>query len=59
MQEYIIEFKPYGQYVKVIAIDTQTMTEVSIVGDAKAGTQALQRLAIQKLEYVLKKPPKP
>ena len=54
-KEYIIEFIPQGQYVKVIAIDPVTYTEVTTIGAARASTQELQRIAIKKLEYVLNK----
>ena len=53
--EVIIEFYPVGAYVKVSAIDTVTMTEVSIVGDPARGEEALARVAIQKLEYVMER----
>ncbi len=52
---YIIEQVRQGAYVKVSAIDTRTGTEASIVGDAKASQEQLAKIAIQKLEYVLRK----
>lgn len=52
---YIIEMIQQGAYVKVSAIDTRTGAEASIVGDPRAGQERLSQLAIQKLEYVLKK----
>lgn len=54
-REYLLEFQQVGRYVKVSAIDTATNTEVSIVGDAAATKAELERVAIRKLEYVLKK----
>ena len=51
----IIESIRHGAYVKVIAIDPETGVEATIVGDPSVGTEALNNLAIQKLEYVLSK----
>lgn len=51
----IIEFVPQGAYVKVSAIDEATLTEVSMVGDPRAGEARLKQLAVQKLNYVLEK----
>ncbi len=41
--------------MKVSAVDTLTSAEVSIVGPPSAGQVQLERLAAQKLEYVLRK----
>jgi len=54
-REVIIEFFPVGQFVKVSAMDTQTLTEVSIHGPASAGEGVLRNNALKRLEYVLKK----
>ena len=54
-REVIIEFFPIGQYVKVSAMDTQTLTEVSIQGPLGAGDEVLKRNAMKRLEYVMKK----
>jgi phage head maturation protease len=54
-REVILEFHHVGAYVKVSAIDTATLTEVSIVGDPAAGEAALKQAAIRKLDYVLKR----
>jgi hypothetical protein len=54
-REIIIEFFPLGQFVKVSALDTKTLTEISIQGPASAGKEMLKRNAIKRLEYVLKK----
>lgn len=51
--DVIIEFHRVGAYVKVSAIDTKTLTEVSIVGAPSAGERALKRAVIRRLEYVL------
>ncbi len=44
-----------GRAVRVIAIDPETGTEVTMVGDASRGEETLKRLAAQKLAYVLEK----
>jgi hypothetical protein len=54
-RETIFEFLRVGVGVKVTAVDPETGTEVSIVGDPSAGETALKRLARQKLDYVLAK----
>lgn len=54
-REIIIEFYPVGQFVKVTAMDTRTLTEISIQGPANAGETMLKRNAIKRLEYVLRK----
>lgn len=54
-REVIIELQPVGNIVKVSAVDTLTLTEVSIQGPANAGEEMLKRNAIKRLEYVLKK----
>ncbi|MFQ5773905.1 MAG: hypothetical protein ACE5GS_05260 [Kiloniellaceae bacterium] len=53
--EVIVEFYRVGAYVKVSAIDPDTLTEVSIVGAPEAGEEALRRAAIRKLRYVLER----
>lgn len=54
-REVIIEFLPMGAYVKVSAMDTQTLTEISISGPANAGQEILKRNALKRLDYVLRK----
>jgi hypothetical protein len=54
-REYLLEFTYVGRYVKVSAIDSETNTEVSIVGAAAATEAELKRVAVRKLEYVLAK----
>lgn len=51
----IFEFISIGSYVKVSAIDTRTGTEVSIVGDPRRGEAGLRRIALRKLENVMRK----
>lgn len=53
--DYIIEFRPQGRYVRVTAIDPVTGTEAVIVGDAKESQQVLEKNAINKLIFLLKK----
>ena len=54
-REVIIEFFPVGGFVKVSAMDTASLTEVSISGPLSAGEETLKRNAMKRLEYVLKK----
>ncbi len=54
-REVIIEYFPVGKLVKVSAMDTQSLTEVSIQGPASAGEEMLKRNALKRLEYVMKK----
>ena len=54
-REVILEFFPVGALVKVTAMDTASLTEVSIQGPVSAGQEILRRNAIKRLEYVLKK----
>ena len=54
-KEYYLEFHQVGQYIKVSAIDPDTLTEVSIVGDPNTDRKRLEQLAVQKLEWVLAK----
>lgn len=50
----IVEFRPVGNAIKVVAVDPETGTEVSIVGSLSATQQELTDLAVRKLDYVLK-----
>ena len=54
-REVILEFHHVGSYVKVSAVDTVSLTEVSIVGDPAAGEAALRRAALRKLDYVMQR----
>ncbi|MHA1540413.1 MAG: DUF6898 family protein [Alphaproteobacteria bacterium] len=51
----IFEFQQIGHYVKVMAMDPVTLTEVSIVAPANARKQVLQNNAMRKLKYVIEK----
>ncbi|MGH1375935.1 MAG: DUF6898 family protein [Alphaproteobacteria bacterium] len=54
-REIIIEFHPIGNFVKVSAMDTQSLTEISIQGAATTPQEMLKRNAVKRLEYVMKK----
>lgn len=54
-REVFIEFHTIGQFVKVTAMDTATMTEVSIQGSAASSEVTLKTAAMKRLAYVLKK----
>ena len=54
-REVLIEFQQVGNAVKVTAVDTETMVEVSMMGPANVGEETLKRNAINKLNYVLSK----
>lgn len=54
-REVLIEFQQVGNSVKVTAVDTETLIEVSMVGAASAGEEMLKRLAVRKLDYVIEK----
>ena len=53
--EIILEFQTIGRVVKVTAIDTETLVEVTIQGPTTATEAELRRIAISKLNYVLKR----
>ena len=54
-REIIFEFIPIGNVMKVVAVDTATMTEASIQCPINAGEAVFQKNALMRLEYVLKK----
>ena len=54
-REVIIEFIPVGHIVRVSAIDTATLTEIVIQGPVSAPKETLERNALKRLEYVMKK----
>lgn len=49
----LFEFIRIGAYVKVIAVDERTGTEVSVVGDPSRSSDYLKRVAMQKLQRVM------
>jgi hypothetical protein len=54
-REVIFEITSIGNLVKISAIDTQTMTEISMQGPASTPEAALKAGALKKLEYVMRK----
>jgi len=54
-REILFEFLPMGNSIRVSAIDTLTNTEVTIVGDVRETQATLERVAMRKLLYVLRK----
>lgn len=54
-REVLFEFSRVGSYVKVVAVDAETGTEVSIVGPASAPEAALKQQAVNRLLFVLKR----
>ena len=54
-REIILEFQRLGNAVKVTATDSESLIEVSLVGPAHWSEAALKRVALGKLNYVLKK----
>ncbi|MAF47887.1 MAG: hypothetical protein QGH73_05930 [Rhodospirillales bacterium] len=55
LEEVLFEFIPNGRFVKVIAVDPISRVEIAMVGDRAASIDTLERLAIQKLKYVIAK----
>ncbi len=53
--EVLFEFIPNGRFIKVVAIDPISMEEIAMVGDRRASVDTLERLAINKLRYVIAK----
>jgi hypothetical protein len=54
-REVLFELSRVGAYMKVVAIDARTGTEVSIVGPANAPVELLKRQAVNRLAWVLKR----
>lgn len=52
-RDVIFEFRRVGNAVKVSAVDTESMTEVSVMGPATTDEASLRRTALRKLEFVL------
>ena len=53
--EVLFEFVVQGNFVKVMAVDPVTGTEVSIVGDSRASKNTLEQVATKKLLMVLER----
>ncbi|MDZ4381904.1 MAG: hypothetical protein U0942_11240 [Parvibaculum sp.] len=54
-REVIFEYVPIGSSVKVTAVDVASGLEVSVVGPSIAAPRELERVAVQKLRYMLEK----
>jgi hypothetical protein len=54
-REIIIEFIPEGRFMRVSAMDTASLTEIVIQGPLNASKAVLERNAIKRLEYVMRK----
>lgn len=54
-REVLFEMSRVGAYMKVVAVDAETGTEVSIVGPATAPPAALKQQAVNRLIFVLKR----
>ncbi len=54
-REVFVEFLRVGNCVKATAMDSETLTEVSVVGPATGGQEMLRRTVLAKLDYVLKR----
>ena len=54
-QDVIFEFIQIGNCIKVVAIDTMTGLEVTIMGPKTASQTYLERTALAKLRYALNK----
>jgi len=54
-REVLFEMSRVGAYVKVVAVDAKTGTEISIVGPASAPPEVLKRQAVNRLLFVLKR----
>ena len=54
-REVLFEMSRVGAYMKIVAIDAQTGTEISIMGPANAPQEALKRQALNRLIFVLKR----
>lgn len=54
-REIIFEFAPIGQYMKITAMDVESLTEVVIQGPLTAPEAMLKKNALKRLEFVLRK----
>ncbi len=53
-REALLEYTQNGGFLKVTAMDPDTLTEVSAVGPANGSRELLKRTALAKLDYVLR-----
>ncbi len=54
-REVLFEMSRVGAYMKVVAVEAETGTEISIVGPATAPPEVLKRQAVNRLLFVLKR----
>lgn len=54
-REVLIEMHRIGAYVRVTAMDAQTMVEAVVTGAANAPESILRSTAVKKLEFLLRK----
>ncbi len=54
-REVIFELKPFGNVMKITAMDCATLTEITIQGPLNASEAILKNNALKRLEYVLRK----
>lgn len=54
-REVIFEFFPIGPYMKVTAMDTASLTEISISGPKGTSEVILKANALKRLAFVLRK----
>jgi hypothetical protein len=54
-REVIFEFTQIGHIVKVTAMDVKSRTEIIMQGPATSPQKLLEKNALKKLEYVLRK----
>jgi hypothetical protein len=55
LNEVLFEFHRVGNIVRVVAVDPVTNTEITMIGAPGCGEEALKRLAVRKLAYVIAK----
>jgi len=55
LPEVLFEFVTQGRFVKVMAVDPRTGTEVAIVGDVRSPKSTLENIATQKLRMMISK----
>ena len=55
LREVLFEFRRVGRFLKVTAIDPDTNTEISMVGNPRYSKEMLKRIATRKLVYVIAK----
>lgn len=55
MSEILFEYIRQGAYVKVTAIEPQTMIEASVVVPANLTQEQMQIQALRRLKYVMEK----